>query len=56
MKLVFVLLLAGAAVLLFFIAALAGGGEISVHDGGWLLPAGLLALALSWFVSLLPVP
>ena len=56
MKLALVLCLAALAALFLIIAALVAGGAVTMSGGGWLLPAGLAALAASWFVSLLPVP
>lgn len=38
------------AFVLFLLAALLGGGVITAAGLGWLLPAGLAALALAWLV------
>ena len=56
MKLALTLLLAALAALFLILAALLSGGVISASGGGWLLPAGLATLAVSWFVYLLPIP
>lgn len=56
MKAALVIILAALACLFLILAALASGGVITVADGGWLLPAGLATLAVSWFVYLLPIP